>query len=384
MIKQLVTELLRNRPEQIKKEKKRGTAVIGYFPGWYVPEELIHASGAIPLCLCDGADVPAKEALSILPNVICPFARAQVGEMILKTNPYYNMPDLLIVPSTCQHLKKVGDILEYHHNVKVFKLGIPYQSDNDFEMEYYINRLKALKDLIETVTGAEITNEKISESIDLYNRLRELLKGISLLRRHLDMPIDSSDFVRLNHASFYVDPVLMTEELETLYKKLSAPRPVTASGRPRLLLAGPNLSRGDYGLLKIVEEAGGDIVMEDVFEGIRYYRHNIEKNGDPIESIAMGYLRGRMPGAFMRSSTKKRLEFLLDLIKGFNVSGVIWYELLCCEFYDEESYLFDKRLREIGIPMLTVESNYDISEAGPLKTRIEAFIEMIKGGLFND
>jgi len=384
MIKQLVAELLHNSAEQIKKAKERGTAIIGYFPGGYVPEEIIHASGALPLCLCDGTDSSAKEALSILPNVICPFARAQAGEMLLKTNPYYNMLDLLIVPSTCQHLKKVGDILEYYGKVKVFKLGVPYQNDNDFEMEYYINRFKALKDAIETVTGAEITNEKMFESIDLYNRLRELLKGISLLRRDPRVPIDSFDFINLNHASFYADPVLMTETTEALYKKLSGSRPVTVSRKPRLLLAGPNLSRGDYGLLKTIEDSGAEIVMEDLFEGIRYYWHGIEKTSSPLESIAGGYLRGRIPGAFMRSSSKRRLEFLLRLIEDFNVSGVIWYELMCCEFYDEEAYLFDKKLREHGIPMLIVESNYDSSEAGSLKTRIDAFIEMIKGGLFND
>ncbi|MBN1627800.1 MAG: 2-hydroxyacyl-CoA dehydratase [Deltaproteobacteria bacterium] len=383
MVKQLVAELLHNRPEQIKKAKETGTPVIGYFPGGYVPEEIIHASGALPLCLCDGSDAPAKEGLSIFPNVICPFARAQVGEMFLKTNPYYNMIDLLIVPLTCQHLKKVGEILEYYGNIKVFKLGIPYQ-DSDFEMDYYIARIKAMKAAIEDVTGSEITDEKIYESIDIYNRLRELLKNISLLRRDRNVSIDSSDFVALNHASFYVDPVLMTEAMEALYKRLSGSRPKTNSVKPRLLIAGPNLSRGDYSLLKTVEDSGGKVVIEDIFEGIRYYWHNIERNGNPIESIAGGHIRGRVPGAFMRSSSKKRLEFLLGLIEDFHVSGVIWYELLCCEFYDEESYLFNKRLRERGIPMLTVESNYDASEAGPLKTRIDAFIEMIRGGLFYD
>jgi len=380
MIKQFVTELLHNRPEQIKKAKENGTAVIGYFPGGYVPEEIIHASGAIPLCLCDGADSSAREALSILPNVICPFARAQVGEMLLKTNPYYNMLDLLIVPSTCQHLKKVGDILEYYDNVKIFKLGIPYQNDNDFEIEYFTDRLKALKAVVESVTGGRITDEKINESIDLYNRLRLCLKGISLLRRDRYVPINTFDFTSLNHASFYADPVSITEALEAVYKKLSASRPVIESRKPRLLLTGPNLSRGDYSLLKTVEESGGEIVMENTFEGIRYYWHNIEKTGNPFESIARAYLTERIPGAFIRSSIKRRLEFLLKLIEDFNVSGVIWYDLLCCEFYDEESYLFEKKLHEQDVPMLMVESNYDTYGAGQFKTKIEAFIEMIKGG----
>jgi len=379
MIEQYVAELLHNRPEAIKKAKEKGTAIIGYFPGGYVPEEIIHASGAIPLCLSDGGYAPAAKALSILPDVICPFARAQAGEMLLKTNPYYNMLDLLIVPSTCQHLKKVGDIWEYYDKVKIFKLGIPYQNDSDFEIEYYTDRLKALKIMLETVAGVKITDEKINNSIDLYNRLRELLKSISLLRRGRNIPLNTFEFINLNHASFYADPVSMTEALEAVFEKLREYPPAIESKKVRLLLTGPNLARGDYGILKMVEGSDAEIVIEDIFEGIRYYWHNIEKIGDPVESLARGYLTGRIPGAFMRSSIHKRLEFILKLIEDFSVSGVIWYELLCCEFYDEESYFFKKQLRERGIPMLTLESNYNSPE-GPLKTRLDAFIEIIKGG----
>jgi benzoyl-CoA reductase/2-hydroxyglutaryl-CoA dehydratase subunit BcrC/BadD/HgdB len=147
-----------------------------------------------------------------------------------------------------------------------------------------------------------------------------------------------------------------------------------------LLLAGPNLARGDYKILELIEAAGGEVVIEELCEGMRYYWHPIENNGDPFQSLANGYLRDRVPCAFMRSSTKKRFDFALGLIIDFNVSGVIWYELQCCETYDQESYYFNKKLREQNIPMLIVESNYDISDAGPLRTRIDAFIELMKGG----
>ncbi|MBN1631460.1 MAG: 2-hydroxyacyl-CoA dehydratase, partial [Thermoleophilia bacterium] len=64
----------------------------------------------------------------------------------------------------------------------------------------------------------------------------------------------------------------------------------------------------------------------------------------------------------------------------FDVQGVLWYQLLCCELYDEESYLFEKVLRERGIPMLVVESDYHNLAVGPVKTRLEAFVEILQGG----
>ena len=130
---------------------------------------------------------------------------------------------------------------------------------------------------------------------------------------------------------------------------------------------------------ELVEEAGGEIVIEEICEGMKYYWNNIERNGDLFKSLTMGYLVDRVPCAFMRESAPKRLVFTLELIKDFTVAGVIWYELLCCETYDSESYYFSKKLAEKNIPMLILESDYGSSATGQLKTRIEAFIEIVKG-----
>jgi benzoyl-CoA reductase/2-hydroxyglutaryl-CoA dehydratase subunit BcrC/BadD/HgdB len=134
-------------------------------------------------------------------------------------------------------------------------------------------------------------------------------------------------------------------------------------------------------VLDLVGEAGGNIVIEEVYEGIRYYWHTIDSRGDPFESLARGYLQDRVPPAFMRYSTRKRLDFVLKLIADFNVSGIIWYELLGCETYDAESYYFSQKMEERNIPMLILESDYGMAGVGQMKIRIEAFIEMVKGGL---
>ena len=381
MDKENLATHLRDRPVKLNEAKEKGVKIIGYFPGNYVPEEIIYASGAIPVCLTDGGNPhPADTALSVLPHIICPFARAQVGERLLKTNPYYSMLDMLVAPITCQHLKKAAEVWEYYGDIEIFKLGIPHQYDGDFELDYYADRLRALKKRLEVFTGNEITEERIHQSIRLYNKMRGLLKNISLLRRNLSSPISALDFVKLNHASFYADPVFMVNVLESFYKEFEKTKPIEKPYKPRLLLIGPNLAHGDYEILKLIEAAGGEVVVEELCEGMRYYWHHIENNRDPFQSLAQGYLMDRVPCAFMRSSAKKRLDFALKLITDFRVSGVIWYELQCCETYDQESYYFNRKMNERNIPMLIVESNYDVSDAGPLRTRIDAFIELVKGG----
>ncbi|MFC2070073.1 2-hydroxyacyl-CoA dehydratase subunit D [Chloroflexota bacterium] len=373
---------LRDRPAQLIEAKKKGVKIIGYFPGNYVPEELIWASGAVPICLVEGGSIsPTNAALSVVPNVFCPFARAQIGERMSGENPYYNMLDMLVAPITCQHLKKVAEIWEYDGDMEIFKLGVPHQYDGDFELEYYTDRLKVLKDKLQAFTGNEITGEKISESIELYNKMRELLKKLSLMRRTPDSPLSALDFIKLNHASFYADPNFMVDILESTYNELREKQSVSGVKVPRLLLIGPNIAHGDYKILELVKDTGGEIVIEELCEGIRYYWQNIEDTGDLFQSLAKGYLVNRVPCAFMRYSAKKRLDFSLKLITDFDVSGVIWYELLCCETYDSESYFFSQKLEEKGIPMLILESDYGTTDTGQIKTRIGAFIEILKGAL---
>jgi benzoyl-CoA reductase/2-hydroxyglutaryl-CoA dehydratase subunit BcrC/BadD/HgdB len=376
---ELLEKHLQDRPMQLSEARKKGTKIIGYFPGSFVPEEIIYASGAVPICLIHGGNAQAADSgLSVVPQVICPFARAQIGERLLKINPYYNMIDMLVAPITCQHLKKVAEVWECWGDLKIIKLGIPQQYGNPFEVAYYADRLRVLKDRLQKFTGYEVTDQRLGKAIDLYNRMRGLLKKISCLRQTDPSPISTLDFVKLNHASFYADPGFMVEVLDSVYQELKHKKLARKTDAPRILMVGPNIGDEDYSVLELVQEADGEIVIEEIFEGIRYYWNEVENSGDLYQSLTKAYLTERLPSAFMRNSAKKRLDFILKLIKDFKVSGVIWYQLLCCETYDSESYYFASRLGELNIPMLILESDYVTSSTGQLKTRIGAFIEILK------
>jgi benzoyl-CoA reductase/2-hydroxyglutaryl-CoA dehydratase subunit BcrC/BadD/HgdB len=288
-------------------------------------------------------------------------------------------------------MKKIGDVWEYLKGPQVFKLGVPYEHDKDFELEYFRHRLHTLKERLETLTGNAITTDKLLEAVDVYNRLRRLLRALGETRRDAGdgkSGISALDFARLNHASFYVDPVAMATALEEISAALPsgadlpAGPPGAAATRPRLLLMGPNLAAGDYDLFTLVDSAGADIVVEDIFEGIRDYWQTVDVSGgkDPVDALARAYLIDKRPAAFMRGSLPTRLAFALDLIRGYAVSGVLWYQLICCEFYDEEARYFEMALRERDIPMLTLESDYHAPDAGPLRTRLAAFVETLQGG----
>jgi benzoyl-CoA reductase/2-hydroxyglutaryl-CoA dehydratase subunit BcrC/BadD/HgdB len=368
---------LKKRLVDLGKAKEEGRRIIGYTPGGYLPEELVLASGAIPVGLIRGGDHAMVEiAGAYICRWIDTFCRAQIGYGVSGEDPYYNILDLLVVPVTDNHIRAVMDVLDYNTSIDIFPFGVPHTKDN-LAINYYRYGVSRLKKKLEELTGVEITEQRLREAINLCNRERELLREISLMRKSRSVPISSREFVALNHGSFLADKRVTVEILESLREELRGQAVPSAEG-PRLLLTGSTLALGDSRILDLTEGAGGVIVIEEFAEGIRPYWEGIKLDGDPMAALVDCYFTRRVPPAWFRPG-RERLDFLVKLAREFKVAGVIWYQLMYRESYKLESYYFPEILkRETGLPMLTLESDYDTAEAGPLRTRLETFVESLR------
>jgi benzoyl-CoA reductase/2-hydroxyglutaryl-CoA dehydratase subunit BcrC/BadD/HgdB len=372
-----LSDHLATRLTELRRMRQKGTKLIGYVPGGYMPEELVYACGAVPVGLIRGGDPePVAESAAYVPRFIDTFCRSQIGYRMLGEEPLYQMLDLLIVPVTDHNIKTIADCFNFFANDNVFRYGVPHQKD-EHAFEYYLAGINSLKNKLEEFTGNRIENERLREAIDLCNRMRGLLKEISLLRKSEQPPITSYEFVKLNHASFIADKTVFIEILESILQELRD-RPPSSSKGPRILLTGSTLAMGDYKVLEMTEGAGASIVIEEFAEGVRHYWENVHVNGDLMEALADRYFRRREPPAWFRPS-RERLDYLIGMASDFKVDGIIWYQLMYRSSYDIQAFYFEKILRKaLDIPMLKIESDYDVSEKGPLRTRIETFVEIIK------
>ncbi|MBW1900598.1 MAG: 2-hydroxyacyl-CoA dehydratase [Deltaproteobacteria bacterium] len=371
---------LKTRTAELRRLKEGGIKIVGYSPGGYMPEELVYASGAIPVCLVRGGDPePVTESLAYIPRFIDTFCRSQIGYRTMGTEPLYLLPDLIVVPITDNNHKAIADCWNFWTDDDVFRYGVPHNKSEE-AFEYYLGGLNLLKERLEQLTGNKITDQGLKKEIASCNRMRSLLKDISFMRRSGSPCISSRDYVRLHHASFIADKSVFLEILDALYEELRNKGPMEVKG-PRILLTGSTLAMGDSKVLEMVETCGGQIVFEEFAEGIRPYVHNVELNGDePMKALAKTYLIERLEPAWFRPS-KGRIEVLMKFAEAFKVDGVIWYQLMYRDAYDMQSYYFEKILKEeAGLPMLKLESDYDTSEKGPMKTRIETFIKMLQQG----
>lgn len=370
---------LRTRVIELTKMKGEGHKIIGYTPGGYMPEELLYACGAMPVpvgLIRGGEHEPVLVAGAYLPRWLDTFCRAQIGYKVLKEEALYDLIDLLVVPITDNNIRAIADCWNFYTDTEVFRFGVPHsKTDNGFW--YYLDGINLLKEKLEKLTGTEITESKLREAINLCNRERELLSEISLMRQAEHPPLSGRDFLELNHASFLADKKVMVDVLESFCAELKQKEAPVLRG-PRVLLTGSTLAFGDYKIYDLIEGAGAAVVIEEFAEGVRHFSEVIHLNGNLMEALADRYFRRRIPPAWFRPG-RERLDYLVMLAKDFNVDGVIWYQLMYRDSYDIESYYFPDILRrETGLSMLKIESDYDASEIGPFRTRVETFIETIK------
>lgn len=369
---------LKTRLADLSKAKEQGRKVIGYPAGGYLPEELVLACEAIPLCFIQAGDnAILRDAGAYICRWFDPFWRSQIGYLTSGKDPYYTIVDLIVVPITDNHVRAFSNTLGYYTpEVESFVFGVPHVKEK-LALDYYLQGIRRLKQKLEEYTGVEITESRLKQSIELCNRERELLREISLMRRSENFAVISKDFVALNHGSYLADKEVMVDILESFIKEVKD-RPSLSHNGSRILFTGSTLAQGDSKVMDIIEDTGGVIAIEEFAEGIRPYWGTVKREGDLMANLAESYFMDRVCPGWFRPGTE-RLDFLVKLAKDYKVAGVIWYQLMYRESYKVESYFFPDILKkEAGLSMLVVESEYDAMETGPMKTRIETFIETIR------
>ena len=370
---------LKDRLIDLEKSKKEGQKVVGYIPGGYLPEELVLASGSIPIGLVRGGD---HDVVELAGEYICrwidTFCRAQIGYGVSGSDACYNAIDMLAIPITDSNIRAISDTLDYHTNIEIFPFGVPSTKDR-VALSYYLHGITRFKEKLKELTGVEITESNLREAIHLCNRERDLLRKICLKRKSKLIPINARDYVALHHGSFLADKEVMVEILDSVCDEIGRGDRPSQDG-PRILLTGSTLAWGDNKILDLIEASGGVVVIEEFAEGIKPYWENVRPEGDLMANLADCYFWRRVPPAWFRPG-RERFDFLVRLTREFEVAGVIWYQLMYRNCYKLESYYFPDVLKQAtGVPMLTIDSDYDAAETGPMATRIETFIDSLRRG----
>jgi benzoyl-CoA reductase/2-hydroxyglutaryl-CoA dehydratase subunit BcrC/BadD/HgdB len=374
-----LAQIARTRPEKLKERKTKGIKVVGYV-GRFVPEELIYASGAIPYLLCRGGQPePPDAVIPYMLRFMSPYGRSQIGYHLLGIDPVVPLLDLIVAQCSDCHESRLADLFEYFE-LPTMRLGVPQDWEKSLSRDYYYKELARLRERLETLTGNEITDQKLKSATNSLNNVRDILTKINALRKKQPPPLGGDDFIRLNHYSFYGDPEETLPKLDKLYQELQKAKSPFSKDAPRLLLAGHVVGVGDYVVPRLIEDSGGVVVAEFLDEGMRHCDSKVKANGDLMGALGKSYYLERTPPSLFQPAWERRTAVIKKLIKDYGVEGVIWYQLSFEEVYDLECSVVAKAMDEMNIPLLKLESSYEYSReaVGPLTTRIESFIETVR------
>jgi benzoyl-CoA reductase/2-hydroxyglutaryl-CoA dehydratase subunit BcrC/BadD/HgdB len=147
----------------------------------------------------------------------------------------------------------------------------------------------------------------------------------------------------------------------------------------RILLTGAPVIMPNYKIPNIIEGFDAIITIDETCAGSQYIYDPVEvdewTNKEMMSAISESYLMPSVCPCFIKS--EDRIDKLMNMIKEFKIDGVIYHTLRLCLLFDVESFKIKEIMEQNNIPFLQVNTDYSKEDYEQLRTRIEAFIEII-------
>ncbi|MFC1946316.1 2-hydroxyacyl-CoA dehydratase subunit D [Chloroflexota bacterium] len=357
---------------------EQGRKVIGYLCA-FTPVEVITAAGFIPFRIKGDVNEPITRADTQMETIICPLVRSAY-DVTLKGR--YDFLDGLIIPHACDSISRTYDIWKYSLDIPYSHLvNLPHSID-DSSLDFYKSELNTFRKSLGNYAGKEITDADLTKAVELHNRVRLLIKELYELRKSDPPLLTGSEMTKILVAVIGIPPEESIELLPGVIEEIKNRQDLPAKQQHRIMVVGAEVD--DTALIDVIEDSGASVVIDDLCPGTREYFPMAEVTSDPIDGIAERYLRGIKCGRTYREvkgtydeSLDDRFGHITHAIEEYGVDGVILYIYMYCDPYGFEVPAMKDYIESKGTPVLYIEDEYSQSTIGRLRTRVQAFLEMI-------
>lgn len=355
-----------------KKLKKAGNRkIVGYFCS-YAPEELIYAAGAHPFRIF-GTGENIQLADAHFQAYCCSLVRGALEGALAGRLDFL---DGVVFPHTCDSIQRLSDI--WRMNVKgSFHLDVvlPVKLDTPSAKDYMTDVLTRCKSDLEVKLGTTISDENLKKAFRTYNQIRKYIREIYEMKSADPGIIKGADIYAIIKASMVMERdrllTLLPLVLEELKKKNNIAEPPEGK---RVILAGGICNHPD--IYRIIEEAGGAVVWDDLCTGSRYFENITEESKDPLTALALRYLKRPVCPA-KHAGLLTRAEHIVKTARERNAQGVIFLFLKFCDPHSFDYPYIKEILDREGIPNIKLEVEDQLPSEGQLQTRFETFIHML-------
>ena len=357
--------------EDIMELKRQGKKVFGWLCT-YVPEEIIHAAGILPIRITGYAqETELDDGNAYLYINNCSFSRSCL-QMGLRGE--YDYLDGVVAGSTCDGARRLFDLWQYYIKVPFHHIITVPRKYTERAHGLYYEQVAQFKEHLEQHLDTRITDEALLKSISVYNESREALKKLYQLRKLDNPPITGAETMEVLNASQRMAKEQFNQYLCELLDELAVSG-IEHGSRARLMVTGSVMNNPEF--IRSIEELGGLVVTDELCTSTRYWSDPVVLDGlSPLEAISRRYLNN-LPCARMVPSDE-RFDRILQLARDYKVDGVISQIIRYCVPYAHDLPLLTDRLKKAGIPTLALDVEYGTSGSGQISTRVQAFLEMLE------
>jgi len=368
------------RIKELMDEKAAGRKVIGSFCV-FVPEEIVRAVGSTLVGLCTGADFAMDKVEKLLPRNTCSLIKSAFGFKLGKVCPYLESADMIVGENTCDGKKKSYEILN-NLVTNLYVMDIPQVKSAEGRALLKAEYLR-FKEAVEKLTGVTIDATRLKKGIEIVNNKRKAIHRLSSLRKADPAPVSGLDALLANQVFFYDDPVRFTESVnkicDELEQRIEKKEGVFPEKTPRILISGCPMAVPNWKLPWIIETSGAVIVGEESCVGERGTRNLTDDSANSVDELMEAIIdRYFKVDCAIFTPNPDRLEHIEEMVEIYKADGVIHYGLQFCQPYLMESMPVEKALETKNIPTLRIETDYSMEDVEQLKTRVEAFVELLK------
>ena len=345
-----------------------GKGAVGIMP-IYAPEEMVHATGYLPMGIWGAQGKTISKARTYLPPFACSIMQ-QVME--LQCEGAYDDLAAVLFSVPCDTLKCLSQKWKGTSPVIVFTH--PQNRGLEAANKFLVKEYELVKAQLEHYLGVTITNAALERSIAIYNENRQVMREFVKVAAEYPQVIDAVS----RHAVFKARQFMLKEKHTELVKELIAEvkaMPVQPWTGKKVIVAGILLEPNE--LLDIFNEFGLAIVDDDLAQESRQIRVDVlDGEEGPLYRMAKAWQQ--MYGCSVATDTKKgRGKMLMNKMTQTGADAVIIAQMKFCDPEEWDYPVMYREFEERGVKNLMIEVDQEVTSFEQVKTRLQSFVEMM-------
>jgi len=358
------------------KDAEPGRKVIGYMPV-YVPREIIHAGGMLPLGILGGGDnMEVIHGDAYYQSYICRIPRSTIELAITKRLDFV---DGMLFPSICDVIRNLSGMWKMMFpDVYARYFDVPQNYQDEIGGNYYTHELHELKRGLEGVAGRTISDDDIRRSIAVFNENRKLVNEVYDYRTKAPWKAPAWEVYLLMRAGM----VLPVEDHSQLMQDYLAA--AEAEDRPmrdncRIILQGSFCEQPPLNLVKSIELAGCYIVDDDYMLVTRWLLKDVPTDGDPIANLSDAFIKySTETAAKYEPDGSRKGKYLVDAVRQRAAEGVIFAAPSFCDPALLDRPMLAGALTRENIPHISFKYAENSGQMQPIREQAGTFADTIK------